>query len=114
MFGQMGQLANLLKNAGKIKEGVAEMNTRLEAARYVGESGGGQARAEVNGRGDLISLKLEPALIESGDVEIIEDLAVAAVRAAVSLSREGMQKEMQSLGGGMGLPNMDKLLEGMK
>ena len=112
MLGQMGQIANLLKNAGKIKEGMAEMNARLEAARYVGEAGGGQARATVNGRGDVVEIKFDPAVIQAGDVEMVEDLTLAAIRDGTSKSREAMQKEMESLGGGLGLPNMDKLMGG--
>ena len=97
MFGQFGQLAGLLKNAGKISATMKEMNERLAAARYVGEGGAGQVTATVDGRGDLVALKIAPALIESMDAEMIEDLVVAAARDAVARSREAMQSEMSAM-----------------
>ncbi len=112
MFGNLGQLMNLVKNAGAIKQGMQEMNTRLEALRIEGEAGGGQVRATVNGKGDLASIRIDPQLVAAGDVEMLEDLCVAAVRSAVTRSREEVQKEMQALTGGMSLPGMDKLFGG--
>lgn len=112
MFGNLGQIASLLKNAGQIKQSMKEMNERLATARHVGEAGGGQVQATVDGRADIISLKIDPGLVQAGDVEMIEDLAVAAVRAAMTNSKQAAQQEMQALTGGMGLPNMDELLGG--
>lgn len=112
MFGNLGQIAGLLKNMGAIKQNMEQMNARLQAARMVGEAGGGQVRATVDGRGELLSVKLEPALVQGGDVELIEDLVCAAVRDAVARSREALQKEMQAATGGLNLPGMGDLLGG--
>ncbi len=112
MFGNLGQIAGLLKNFGAIKQNMEQMNARLQAARMVGEAGGGQVRATVDGRGELLSVKLEPALVQGGDVELIEDLVCAAVRDAVARSREALQKEMQAATGGLNLPGMGDLLGG--
>lgn len=114
MLGNFGQLMNLMKNAGQIKQNMESMQQELEAARFEGEAGGGQVRATVNGKGDLVSLKLEPALVEAGDAEMIEDLTVAAVRAATTCSREAMQAQMSEMMGGMGLPGIDNLLGGQQ
>ncbi len=111
-FGNLGQLMNLMKNAGQLKQQAAQMNERLQAARFTGESGGGQVKATVDGRGELVSLKLDPALVTAGDVEMLEDLAVAAVRAAVATSREAIQKEVSELTGGMNLGGLGDLLGG--
>jgi DNA-binding YbaB/EbfC family protein len=110
MLGNLGQLASLLKNAGQIKENMKAMQERLQAARYVGEAGGGQVRATVDGRGELVSVKLEPATVVGGDVELLEDLICAAVRDAVAKSREAVQKEMQAATGGMDLGGMMDML----
>ena len=64
MLGNLGQLASLLRNAGQIKENMQGMQERLKAARYVGEAGGGQVRATVDGRGEIVELKLEPATVD--------------------------------------------------
>lgn len=111
MLGNLGQLAGLLKNAGQIKQNMAQMNERLSAARYVGEAGAGQVKATVDGKGEMVSLRIDPALVQSGDVEMIEDLTCAAAREAVRLSREGAQKEMQAAMGGMDLGGMMDMLK---
>ena len=112
MLGNLGQLASLLKNAGQIKENMRAMQERLQAARYVGEAGGGQVHATVDGRGELVRIKLEPATVAGGDAELLEDLICAAVRDATAKSREGVQKEMQAATGGMDLGNMMDMLGG--
>ncbi len=112
MLGNLGQIMNLLKNAGQIKQTVQGMNQRLEAARFTGEAGGGQVRATADGRGELLALKIDPALVQAGDVEMIEALACAAVRDAVARSREAMQQEMQELTGGLDLPGLGNMLGG--
>ena len=114
MLGNLGQLAHLMKNAGQIKQNMAEMNDKLSAARYSGEAGGGQAQATVDGKGDLVSLKIDPALVEAGDVEMLEDLICAAARDAVRVSREAAQKEMESAMGGLDLGGMMDMLGGPK
>lgn len=114
MLGNLGQLASLLKNAGQIKENMQGMQERLSAARYVGESGGGQVRATVDGKGELVQIKLEPATVEGGDVELLEDLICAAVRDAVVKSREAVQKEMQAATGGIDLGGMMDMFGGGK
>lgn len=112
MFGNIGQIASLLKNAGQIKQGMQEMNERLAAARFVGEAGAGQVQATVDGRGEMVAIRIDPALVRSGDVEIVEDLVCAAVRDAVRRSREGVAKEMQALTGGINLPGLSEMLGG--
>lgn len=103
MFGNLGQLASLLRNAGQIKENMKQMQERLEAARHEGEAGGGQVRAVVDGKSELRQIKVDPALVASQDVELLEELIVAAVADACRRSRIAMQEEMQTVAGGMGL-----------
>lgn len=103
MLGQLGQLASLLKNAGQIKQNVEAVNQRLAAARFVGESGGGQVQATVDGRGEMVNIRIDPALVTRGDKELLEDLICAAVRDAVTRSREGARKEIESAAGGLNL-----------
>lgn len=112
MFGNLGQFASLLKNAGQIKENMKGMQERLAAARFVGEAGGGQVRATVDGKLELLEVKIEPELIAGGDVEMIEDLTCAAVRAAIALSREGAEKELRAATGGLDLQGMMNMLGG--
>lgn len=104
MFGNLGQIASLLKNAGSIRENMKQMNERLRAARFQGEAGAGQVRATVDGRGELLSIKIEPSAL--ADVELLEDLVVASVSDAVRRSREGAAKEMEAATGGVNIQAM--------
>ena len=112
MFGNLGSLMNLMKNAGALKQQMQDVNERLQAARFTGEAGGGQVRVVVDGRGEIVSLKFDPATVQAGDLELLEDLTIAAVRAAVNASRDALQKEMQTLTGGLNLPGMEKFFGG--
>lgn len=100
MFDNLFQVVQLLKNAGQLKQTVAALNERLAAARFTAEAGGGQVRATVDGRGELIALKIDPQLAAS-DVEMMEELICAAAREAVRLSREAAQKELGAVLGGV-------------
>jgi DNA-binding YbaB/EbfC family protein len=111
-LGNLGQIANLMKNAGQIKQNMNDVNERLAAARFTGESGAGQVKATVDGRGDLVAMKFEPALVEGGDIEMLEDLAVAAVRDAVRISRQAAQKEVEAAMGGISLSGLMGMLGG--
>ncbi|QOJ14366.1 MAG: YbaB/EbfC family nucleoid-associated protein [Planctomycetia bacterium] len=113
MFGKLGQIAELVKNAGSIKQSMQDMQARMAAARYVGDAGAGQVTATVDGRGELLEVRISPDLVTAGDVEMIEDLVVAAVRQAATYAREATQKEMAQLTGGLNLPGMGDLLGGL-
>lgn len=112
MFPQLGQLASLLKNAGKIKENMKQMQERLKAARYEGQAGGGQVRATVDGRCHLVSLHLDRAAVQIGDVEMLEDLVCAAVNDAAAQARAAAEQEMQGLTGGLDMQKMMDMLGG--
>lgn len=103
MFGQLGQIAHLMKNAGQIRQQIQEVQARLDAARFVGEAGAGQVQATTNGKGELLGIKLDPALVEAADRELMEELIVAAVHDAVRRSRETAQKEIEAAAGGLNL-----------
>jgi len=110
MLGNLGQLAQLLKNAGQIRENMKAMQERLAAARYVGQAGAGQVRATVDGRGDPVQIRIDPQLVAAGDVELLEELTCAAFRDALARCREGVQKEMQAATGGMDIQGMMDML----
>lgn len=112
MFGNMGQMMQLLKDLPRLKTQMAEAQARLAAARFEGEAGAGQVRATVDGKGEMVALKLDPQLVASGDGEMIEDLSVAAIRDAVNKSREGAKAELQQLTGGMDLGGIMNMLGG--
>lgn len=110
MFGNLGQLTHLMRNAGQIKENVRQMNERLKAARFTGDAGAGQVTATVDGRGEMVAIKIDPQLVAGGDIEMLEDLVVAAVRAAVARSREEVKRQMEEATGGLSLQGLTDML----
>lgn len=112
VFGNLGNLADLMRNAGKIREQMEQAAEQLGQVQVEGESGGGQVKAVVNGRMELISVRIDPKLASDGDVELLEDLVTGAVNQAMAKAREEAAK---SMAGGMGLtmpPGLDSFFPG--
>lgn len=105
--GLMGKVQEMQANMQRIQEELACKT--VQAA-----SGGGMVTATVNGKGDLLGLKIDTAVVDKDDVEMLEDLVKAAVNAAVAKSREEMKDEMAKLTGGLDIPGLDQLGDLMK
>lgn len=112
MFGSLGNLAGLMKTAKDLQANMAKLQADMVNRRYDAEVGGGAVKATVDGRGTLLALKIDQK--STLDVELLEDLVVAAVNSAVLRSQEAMKAEMASLTGGMNLPGLQDLLNGAK
>jgi DNA-binding YbaB/EbfC family protein len=96
-----GDIADLMRNAGKIRESMEKAGETLGAVQVEGSAGGGAVTARANGRLELLGIRIDPKLLESGDAELLEDLVVAAVNQAFSRSRE---EAARTLSGGLPLP----------
>ena len=106
MFGNLGNLADLMRNAGKIRESVEKATESLGALHVEGSSGGGVVVAKANGRMELVSIRIDPKLLSDGDAELLEDLVAAAVNQALTKAREAAAKSIQSLTGNLPIPGM--------
>lgn len=102
----MTNLQNLLKQAQRIQSQVSQMQAELGERRIEVSSGGGMVTAVVNGRQELIELTIDPQVVNPEDVEILEDLVVAAVSEALSRASELAAEEMKKVTGGMALPGL--------
>ena len=83
---------------------MADMQAELERAQIEGGSGGGLVRVTLTGKGDMVSVKIDPSLFKPEDAEILEDLIVAAHNDAKAKVEEAMKEKMKSLTGGLPLP----------
>ena len=104
MFNNLGNLAELLRNAGKIEETVKKATESLGQLQVEGSAGGGVVTAKANGRLELLSIRIDPKLLADGDAELLEDLVTAAVNQALTKAREAAAQSLSSLAGGMPLP----------
>jgi nucleoid-associated protein EbfC len=110
MFGGLGNLAGLMKQAKSMQENVQKMQESLAAQRFEGEAGAGLVRAVVNGKGELVDIKIDPQAVT--DVELLEDMVKAAISAASRKAQDGMKEEMSKLTGGLNIPGLSDLLGG--
>jgi len=96
----------IMKQAQKLQREMAEKQEALAQRVFEASSGGGMVTAKINGKQELLELKIEPEVVDKSDIGMLQDLIVAAVNEAHRRSQEEMQKEMSLLMGGMGLPGM--------
>ncbi len=99
-------LGNIMKQAQLMQQKMARVQAELEEREIEATAGGGMVTARVNGRQQLLSLKVDPSAVDPEDVEMLQDLIMAAVNEAVKASQEMMQEEMGKVTGGFNLPGM--------
>jgi len=97
---------NLQKMAQQMQRDMARVEEELRAARLEGSAGGGVVRAVVTGKQELVELTIDPDAVDPADVEMLQDLVVAAVNDAVRASRDLEQSKMAAITGGLRLPGM--------
>ncbi|MHC4941723.1 MAG: YbaB/EbfC family nucleoid-associated protein [Planctomycetota bacterium] len=102
----LGDFSNLLKQAQKMQKEIARIQEELKNKVVEGSAGGGMVKTHVNGRGEVLSIKIDPSVVDPEDVELLEDLVTAAVKQGIKISKELQEKELSGLTGGMGLPGM--------
>jgi hypothetical protein len=97
---------NLQKMAAQMQRDMARVEEELHAARLEGSAGGGVVRAVVSGKQELVELHIDPDAVDPADVEMLQDLVVAAVNDAVRASRDLEKAKMAAITGGLRLPGM--------
>jgi DNA-binding YbaB/EbfC family protein len=112
VFNQLGNLVELMRNPGKLRDSVAKATEALGQIQVEGTSGGGAVTAKVNGRLEVVSIRIDPKLFAENDTELLEDLITAAVNAGLSKARDTAAQSLASLAGGLPLPPMGFLLGG--
>lgn len=106
MFSNLGNLADLMKNAGKLRETMEKATESLGQLQVDGTAGGGVVAAKVNGRLELVSIRIDPKLLADGDAELLEDLVLAAVNQGLIKAREAAAQSISSLAGGLPIPGL--------
>ena len=99
-------LGNIMKQAQMMQQKMMQLQKELEGREVEASSGGGMVTATVNGKQQVVSLKIEPTVVDPEDTEMLEDLIVAAINEALKKSQEMAQEEMSKITGGLNLPGM--------
>jgi DNA-binding YbaB/EbfC family protein len=105
----MKNLGNMLKEAQKLQSKMAEMQAKLAETEISGAAGAGLVNVTLNGKGEMRAIKIDPSLAEPGEIEVLEDLIVAAFNDAKLKVEQHVAEETQKLMGGMKLPPGMKL-----
>ena len=98
-----GMNMNMIKQAQKMQQDMLRMQQELQEKEYQAASGGGVVTAVVNGKHELKNLTIDPEAVDSEDVEMLQDMIVAAVNEAMRAADADAANTMQSLTGGLSL-----------
>jgi len=108
----VGNLQQLFQLGQQMQSRLSDLNDRLEKETLSATSGGGMVEVSADGRGNVRRVKLDPAVVDPSDIEMLEDLILAAVSEVQRRARETMEKEMKNASGGLPLSNLAGLLGG--
>jgi len=108
-YGRMGGMGggmnmNMIKQAQKMQQDMMRMQQELQEKEYSAKAGGGVVAAVVNGKHELKSLVIDPEAVDPDDVEMLQDMILAAVNEAMRAADSDASETMSKLTGGMGLP----------
>ncbi len=105
----MKNIGALMKQAQQMQSKMAEMQAKMEEMEETGASGGGVVQITLNGKGEMRKIKIESSLAVTDDVEVLEDLIIAAFNDAKAKVDARSKEEMSKLTGGLNLPAGMKL-----
>ena len=98
-----GMNMNMMKQAQKMQHDLLKMQQELESRTYTATSGGGMVTAEVTGKHELKSLTIEPDAVDPEDVEMLQDMVIAAVNEAMRKAEASASESMAKVTGGLNL-----------
>ena len=99
-----GNMQNMIRQAQKMQQDMMKAQEELESKTYEAAAGGGVVTATVSGKKELTAVTIDPEAVDPDDVEMLQDLIVAAVNEALRKAGDDAASQMSKLTGGMGLP----------
>ena len=99
-------IQKMLQQAQRMQAKLAETQTELASKTVEATVGGGKITVTASGSGDVLSIKIDPSVVDPQDVEMLEDLVLTGVRQAIEESRKLAEGEMKKATGGLNLPGM--------
>ncbi len=102
----MKNLGQLMKQAQQMQQKMAEMQAKMDAMEITGSAGAGLVQITITGKSEMRALKIDPSLVDPQEVEVLEDLIIAAFNDAKTKQEALMADEMGKVTGGMNIPGM--------
>ena len=101
-----GGMGNLMKQAQQMQQKMMKLQEEIAKKTLDASVGGGMVTVTVNGKSEVLRIKIEPQVVDSNDVEMLEDLIVAGVNEALRKAQEMMAEEMSKVTGGLKIPGL--------
>ena len=105
MPGGMNQAA-MMKQAQRLQQEMIRMQQEQESKTFTAKAGGGMVSATVSGKHELVDLQINPEAVDPDDVEMLQDLVVAAVNEALRAAGDAMEQELGKMTGGLSMPGL--------
>jgi len=102
----LGNMGKMMKQVQKMQAQMAKLQEELVNKTVEATAGGGIVQATVNGKLEVLAIKIKPEAVDAEDVEMLEDLVLAAVNEALRKSQEMVNEEMSKITGGMKIPGL--------
>lgn len=106
MKNPLGNMANLMKQAQAMQAQMAKLQEEAATKTVTGTAGGGMVSVTANGGMEIVSVVINPEAVKSGDVDMVQDLVLAASNDALKKARQMMADQMKSVTGGMNIPGL--------
>lgn len=106
MKNPLGNMANLMKQAQAMQAQMAKLQEEAATKTVTGTAGGGMISLTANGGMEIVSVVINPEAVKSGDVDMLQDLVLAAANDALKKARQMMADQMKSVTGGMNIPGL--------
>ena len=100
----MNQQASLMRQAQKMQEDLMKAQEELEKSQFTAKAGGGVVTATVSGKHELLAIEIAPDAVDPDDVEMLQDMVIAAVNEAIRAAMDDMSASMGKITSGMNLP----------
>jgi len=101
-----GGMGNLMKQAQQMQQKMLKLQEEIAKRTLDASVGGGMVTVTVNGKSEVLRIKIEPQVVDPNDVEMLEDLIVAGVNEAIRKAQEMVSEEMNKLTGGLKIPGL--------
>jgi DNA-binding YbaB/EbfC family protein len=101
-----GSMNKMIKQAKQVQEQIVKMQEELKERELEISAGGGAITVRVNGKQELLAIKISPEVVDPDDIEMLEDLVMAAVNEGIRQSQEMVSTEMAKITGGFNIPGL--------
>ena len=104
--GMGGNMQQLARQAQKLQQQMLKVQEEVEAREFSASAGGGMVTVKVNGKKEILGLEIKPEAVDPDDVEMLQDMILAAANEALREAGDTVEREMGKLTGGMGIPGL--------